>query len=948
MKKMKKKDLEAEQSHEAEDLQSDAGFQRIRVIEESIDEGVANDVVSKIVKPTLSLASSMDNEGYKYKISIIMSVYNVEEFIDEAVISVINQDIGFEENVQIVMVDDGSPDRSGEICDKYKEMYPNNIVVVHKENGGLSSARNEGLKHVEGRYVNFFDPDDILTETALSEVYSFFSLNDKNVDIVSIPLIYFGDSNGPHHLNDKFKDGTRVINLQKQYQYIQLSLASAFVKLDYAKQMFFDDQLVIAEDAEQILKILLKNPFLGVVSKCKYMYRRRGGSQVTAGSTKKGWYNDYLKLFSLKCLYRARDMFGYIPKFVQNAVMCDLQWRLVEQEIPRILDEEELKEYRSLIKECLSLIEDDVLMRQKHLMIDIKIKLLSEKYGVDRFVSNTYDNVFYGFDNRIDHRFSNNNLQLSFLEITDTEVRITARQVVFAIDQIQSVYLTVNDQRIDAENVTMVDHVKCIGEVVSKYCMFDFVIPRALFVEEANNISFFMEINGTFVRNNHLSAGRFFPVSTKYKNAYYNEDRLLFFIRRNRLVIKNATKREIRACEKQFRRELWKSNKIGERKAVIARTLARLYRFFHRKPLWIISDRLNKAGDNGEALFRYMVENKVSGVNYYYAITECPDYEKMKPLGRVLNRNTLKYKVLHLASDCIISSHADEFVTNPFSYYRYPYTDFLAKKNFVFLQHGVTKDDISGWLNKYNKNIKGFIVAAFPEEKSMFEYDYFYDKKDIWLTGFARFDRLYHDEKKYITLMPTWRQYLMNGYDNKNGVWRIGDTFKESEYYRFYNSLINDERLLSACDEYGYKLAFMPHPNIIPNISVFDHDKRVKFFSIDDEYRKIYAQSNLVLTDYSSAVFDFAYLRKPLVYAQFDKEEFFAGSHVYTKGYFDYERDGFGEVVYDLDSTVDLLIDYMKNGCELKAEYRERIDHFFAFNDQNNCKRILDKLLELK
>lgn len=84
-----------------------------------------------------------------------MAVYNVEQFLAEAIESVLKQDIGFEENVQLILVNDGSKDSSGKICDFYQAKYPNNIVVVHKENGGVSSARNEGLKYVEGKYINF-------------------------------------------------------------------------------------------------------------------------------------------------------------------------------------------------------------------------------------------------------------------------------------------------------------------------------------------------------------------------------------------------------------------------------------------------------------------------------------------------------------------------------------------------------------------------------------------------------------------------------------------------------------------------------------------------------------------------------------------------------------------------------------------------------------------------
>ena len=117
---------------------------------------------------------------------------------------------------------------------------------------------------------------------------------------------------------------------------------------------------------------------------------------------------------------------------------------------------------------------------------------------------------------------------------------------------------------------------------------------------------------------------------------------------------------------------------------------------------------------------------------------------------------------------------------------------------------------------------------------------------------------------------------------------------------------------------------------------------------MEAQYRDIYAKSDLIVTDYSSAVFDFAYLRKPVLYTQFDAETFFSGEHSYTKGYFDYERDGFGEVEYDLDSAIDRIIEYMENGCQLKDKYRERIDKFFAFNDQNNCQRVFEKIMELQ
>ena len=102
-----------------------------------------------------------------------------------------------------------------------------------------------------------------------------------------------------------------------------------------------------------------------------------------------------------------------------------------------------------------------------------------------------------------------------------------------------------------------------------------------------------------------------------------------------------------------------------------------------------------------------------------------------------------------------------------------------------------------------------------------------------------------------------------------------------------------------------------------------------------------------MITDYSSAVFDFAYLRKPVLYYQYDIDDFYSGRHTFDKGYFDYERDGFGEVEYTPGALVDRIIEYMQNGCRLKEIYRDRIEKTFPYNDRNNCRRVYEEIVKL-
>ena len=135
------------------------------------------------------------------------------------------------------------------------------------------------------------------------------------------------------------------------------------------------------------------------------------------------------------------------------------------------------------------------------------------------------------------------------------------------------------------------------------------------------------------------------------------------------------------------------------------------------------------------------------------------------------------------------------------------------------------------------------------------------------------------------------------------------------------------------------------HPSMPEEcISYFNCGKNVEVIDRNTRYRELFADSKLIVTDYSSAVFDFAYLRKPVLYFQQDVEEFFSGKHNYERGYFDYERDGFGEVEYTAEGLISRLIEYMEHDCQLKDLYRDRIDKTFPYNDTDNCQRVYEEI----
>ena len=119
-------------------------------------------------------------QEYPFVFSVIMAVYNAERYLDKAIESLIKQNFGFE-RIQLILVDDGSSDNSGAICDTYHEKYPDNIIVLHKENGGVASARNAGLEYATGRFLNFMDSDDAMGDNVFSLVYRFFTKYENDI-----------------------------------------------------------------------------------------------------------------------------------------------------------------------------------------------------------------------------------------------------------------------------------------------------------------------------------------------------------------------------------------------------------------------------------------------------------------------------------------------------------------------------------------------------------------------------------------------------------------------------------------------------------------------------------------------------------------------------------------------------------------------------------------------
>ena len=267
-------------------------------------------------------------------ISIIVPVYKVEKYLSECVDSILNQTY---KNFELILVDDGSPDNSGKICDEYAKR-DGRVKVIHKENGGVSSARNAGLDNAKGEYVTFVDSDDIIDTRYLDLMYR--KIVETGSDIC---FCHF----------DRFDDDKMVENQEELPSYLQINLDEKET-VDFVKRYFkfennvfgsiwrtlykrssvdflrFNSQIKISEDLVFVVNAVLNSKSICSISDVLYHYRDNLNS---AGKTyKKNFQASQLELQKETALIFSR-LGSEKMKKLQKQYFCLLCYYLFSNEI---------------------------------------------------------------------------------------------------------------------------------------------------------------------------------------------------------------------------------------------------------------------------------------------------------------------------------------------------------------------------------------------------------------------------------------------------------------------------------------------------------------------------------------------------------------------------------------------------------------------------------------
>ncbi|EOJ1516732.1 CDP-glycerol glycerophosphotransferase family protein, partial [Campylobacter coli] len=407
-------------------------------------------------------------------------------------------------------------------------------------------------------------------------------------------------------------------------------------------------------------------------------------------------------------------------------------------------------------------------------------------------------------------------------------------------------------------------------------------------------------------------------------------DKIFLYEKRIWLKLKNDIKMLDIFMDSQKLKLVFNNNFINDLNEVLKVLNKQKKQRIKNSNLWLFADMSWRADDNAEHLYRYVMRNHPKQKIAFILSKKSIDYLRLKKEGfKLVDPKSFYFKYLIYKADKIISSHVDRYIFNALG------GDTLKTKDFIFLQHGVIKDDLSRWLNQ--RKIDIFITSTKAEYDSIagdFNH-YKFSTKEVVLTGLARWDALVKNNilnTKQILIMPTWREYL-SGKVQKYGARARNPEFVKSLYFQKWQEFLCSKELEKLAVQCGYSIVFIPHPQVRMYLEDFNLPSYI-ITSYKESMQELFCKSSLMITDYSSVAFEMAVLKKPVLYYQFDKDEFFA-KHSYTQGYFDYERDGFGEVCFNYNQLLYYLKDILS--------YNDKRSNSCILINQNICKDIFKK-----
>ena len=763
-----------------------------------------------------------------------------------------------------------------------------------------------------------------------------------------------------------------VIDLTKRLDFQPLYLGGTFVRRDLFVPEAFHTEYGLEAERHYFLSLMLEEPRFLLAGGAVYICSvgREGNVSIFPDIYRREWYFDSISEFWIPFLEKlGKD--GPVPLFVQVNCMFSLLSRLLankDNQNKHILSDSERDDFFILLPQALRLLSDRVIFNQ-----DALFPLTSTtgsyvlygilKYGPDfRFTireegGETWLAAGSGEDGRpvIVERMRILDLAVdaAFMEYREGVLHfdgVINPALHYVSDEVVMYY---GGKKYDLEYNGSYALAKLFGMSVYKMYPFSVDLP-------------FDGRRKTTLELRAVIGGKEYPVSFSYRSHYSRMSDVCrashwcFGRKKEYMMTRSADPSVLKirptsaigrfGMETLLLLQMFLHFDMKYWQFIPVRLMYHLSRpILKRRQVWLYFDKIYKGGDSAEYLFRYAMKQNDPHIRHYYLIDrKAPDYRRLVNDGfRPLVRRTILHRLIFLHADVMVISNSTAFTFNDFGKINSSFVRDLVDSHCVCVQHGMSVQKIALAQRRLKDNTRLYFCASKYEIENLSKPIYGYEgrfRSALKLTGVPRHDGLIDRHKKQIMISPTWRMQASMKIRTSEGEARdYNPLFKETSYFRVYNSLINDPRLLEAARSHGYRIKYVLHPIVSVQARDFTKNDVVDIVpSIGDmSYEDLFCESALMVTDFSGVQFDFAYMRKPVLYLHSDE----IPAH-YEEGTFFYDTMAFGEIARTNDELISLLIEYMENDCRMKEKFRLRADDFFAFSDHNNCQRIYDVLLD--
>lgn len=762
----------------------------------------------------------------------------------------------------------------------------------------------------------------------------------------------------------EFVQGVYTIDIDKNYFALQTSLYGCLIRSRAFSEYQFPEKVCFEYMNDCALRLLLQKRCYLVDDRASYYYHQPRENQVLfhIPAHYPQWYQESLDHYVLPLIEWSVEKEGEVSPYLQNYltfyILCRLLTNLDNRNKKQITEQNKTQ-YFSTLKEVMRVIDDFYLLNQDRLIYQTKnpeilCMLLHLKYGdkidqyqyIDSVDDEGNPDIEMRYNDCLISRLSTHRFSINIMDYRRGELCLDGSLIsIFRYCDLQF-FASFEGQDILVKDTNMYSLTKYFG--IPSYRRLTYHLQFLLDSnKEIQRLSFYAFLNGKKYPMKIAFANHWAKLSKTPRYSYWRFHQYFCHHANNGIVIKKATRPKVLKREIQFQLNLLLKPSKQRWKALGFRWLYWVtHPYFKRKKIWLMLDKLYKGGDSCEYLYRYCV-NKEDGITKYYVInSDTVDYENLKKDGlHPLKNKTLWHKLVFVNADLVLITNSHLFPFNGYTKNTSKYIRGLCNFSSMCLQHGLTVQKCAVAQRRIIDNTTGYFLASRFEYDNLMHHAYGYAGFDyLHLTGIGRYDGLISDDKKQILISPTWRMYNALPVLTSEGEQRgYNPDFKHTRYFQIYNQLINNEKLLSYARKYGYKIKYLLHPIVSSQSKDFTSNSEVEIIpSVGNlSYEQILTQSSLMVTDYSGVQFDFAYMRKPIVY--FHPEEL--PPH-YDDGIFFYDTMGFGEICTKTDQLVDLLCDYIKNGCQMKQVYKKRADDFFVYDDHNNCERIYTQIMK--